>query len=144
MYLLPQYATSIQVSSDCYSFMIGISSYNSQLTPVYFLHTEKRVQPVLPNVFFMVFPTSPFEPNYQNSFFFKNILLFLAPKCLEICVNCLNICVMPKFGWQLDLHGKINLSLHLFNRTKYITLLLFQEKMPSTWKTLNRQISVRL
>ena len=42
LYVLFQYATSIQVSSDCFSFMTGTLSYNSQLTPVYLLHTEKK------------------------------------------------------------------------------------------------------
>ena len=49
----------MQQASDCYSFMTGISSYNSQLTPAYLLHTEKRGQAALPYVFIMAFPTSP-------------------------------------------------------------------------------------
>ena len=49
----------MQQTSDCYSFMTDISSYNSQLTHVYLLHIEKRGQAVLPYVFIMVFPTSP-------------------------------------------------------------------------------------
>ena len=40
--------------------MTGISSYNSQLTPVYLLHTEKRGKPVWLFVFNMAFPTSLF------------------------------------------------------------------------------------
>ena len=40
--------------------MTGISSYNSQLTPAYLLHTEKGGKPVLLFVFNMVFPTSLF------------------------------------------------------------------------------------
>ena len=59
LYLLSQYATNIHVSSDCYSFMTDISRYNSQLTSVFLLHTEKRGQTVLPYVFIMEFPTSP-------------------------------------------------------------------------------------
>ena len=49
------------MSDDWYSFMTGISSYNSQLTPTYLLDTEKRGKQVLLFVFNMAFPTSPFE-----------------------------------------------------------------------------------
>ena len=67
--LLSQYTTSIQVSYDCYSFMTGMSSYNSHLTPVNLLHTEKRGEAVLPYVFVMAFPPSPFvqPPLYKMS-----------------------------------------------------------------------------
>ena len=41
-----QYATNIQVSLNCYSFMTGISCYNSQLTSVYLLHIKKGGQKV--------------------------------------------------------------------------------------------------
>ena len=47
------------MSPDCYSCITGISSYNSQFTLVYFLHTEKRVKTDLPFVFIMAFTTSP-------------------------------------------------------------------------------------
>ena len=39
--------------------MTGTSNYNSQLTPVYLLNTEKIGHVVLPFVFIMIFPTSP-------------------------------------------------------------------------------------
>ena len=47
-YIFSQYATNIQVSPDCYSFITGISSFNSQLTLVYILNTGKRGKRVLP------------------------------------------------------------------------------------------------
>ena len=47
--------------------MTGISSYDSQLTPVYLLHTENRGQVVLPHVFIMPFPTSPFSWGHHFS-----------------------------------------------------------------------------
>ena len=34
-YLFSQFATNIQVSPNCCNFMTGISSYNSELTPVF-------------------------------------------------------------------------------------------------------------
>ena len=68
VYLLSQYTTSIQVSSDCSSFMTGISSYNSQLTLVYLLYTEKRGHTLLPYVFIIAFPTSPFMKTLDTPF----------------------------------------------------------------------------
>ena len=44
-----------------YTGWTDISKYNSQLTPVYLLHIEKRGQEVLPYVFIMAFLTSPFK-----------------------------------------------------------------------------------
>ena len=44
------------------------------------------------------------RPHFQNSFFFIN---FEKKKC----VNRVTICIMPKVGWQSDLHGKTNLNI---------------------------------
>ena len=63
-YLFSENATNIQMSDCCYSLMTGISSYNSQFTPVYLLHTEKRGKPVLLLVFNMAFPASPFRARH--------------------------------------------------------------------------------
>ena len=40
--------------------MTGILSHNSHMTPICFLHTKKIAEAVLPYVFKMVFPASPF------------------------------------------------------------------------------------
>ena len=55
------------MSDDCYSFMTGLSSYNSQLTHVYMLHTEKKGKPVLLFLFNMAFPTSPFNKSMKDA-----------------------------------------------------------------------------
>ena len=68
-YRFSENATNIQVSNGCYytdSLMADISSYTSQLTPVYLLHTENRGQSVLLFVFNMAFPTSPFCHQLSN------------------------------------------------------------------------------
>ena len=56
-----QYTTNMWVSTYCCSFIYLSWSYNSQVTPVCVLHREKRGKRVFPNVFNMVFPTSPFR-----------------------------------------------------------------------------------
>ena len=62
IYLFSYYTTSsIHVSLGGYSFMTAITSYNSPFTLVYLLHTENRGKTVLPSVFNMVFPASPFS-----------------------------------------------------------------------------------
>ena len=55
------------MSGDCYSFMTGISSYISQLTPVCLLHTEKRHKTILPFVSNLAFSTSPLPKTAQQS-----------------------------------------------------------------------------
>ena len=43
--------------------MTGISCYNSRLTPICLLYTEKIAEAVFPYVFKMAFPASPFRTN---------------------------------------------------------------------------------
>ena len=61
------YATNTWVSSDCCIFLCLSWSYNNQMTPVCLLHSEKSGKKVLPYVFNMVLPTSPFSDNLTLS-----------------------------------------------------------------------------
>ena len=61
--------------------MTGTSSYNSQLTPVYLLNTEKIGQVVLPFVSIMIFPTSPLK-------YFVNVSQFFSSSSINV------------FGWD--------------------------------------------
>ena len=65
-YLFFQYATNIRVSTDYCSIICLSWSYNNQVTPVCLLHIETRDKRVLPYVFNMVFPTSPFKESFSN------------------------------------------------------------------------------
>ena len=51
-------------SADYCGFMTGIFSHNSHLTPIGLLHTKKKTEEVLPNVFKMAFPASPFKNDW--------------------------------------------------------------------------------
>ena len=110
-YLLPQYATNIEVSPDCYSFMKSLSSYNSQLTPGYLLHTEKGGKIVWPLVFNMELPTSPLE---KKTFLGKTSQLKLIKwwprKTWPLMIN-----IQAILGGQINLAKKLNIYKLLWN-----------------------------
>ena len=61
-----QYATHIWVSTNCCSLICLSWSYNSQVTPVCLLHSEKIGKRVFLYVFNMVFPTSPLKKTKEK------------------------------------------------------------------------------
>ena len=71
-FLFSQYAINIQVSTDCCGLICLSLSYNSHLTPVCLMHSQKRGKTILPFVFNMIFRTSPLivylekEANWLN------------------------------------------------------------------------------
>ena len=80
-----QHGNNIQVSTDCWSLICLSWSYNSQVTLACLLHTEKSGKAVLPIVFNIIFPASPFRPTpgHKQIFFTKYFLRTGNPRYLR-------------------------------------------------------------